>query len=352
MIPSVPEFPLTIADLRVSAAALRREAFRPGTRRNQANHIKLYLSFCEHYNLKPVQPDTDTICNFATYLSQRLRSPKSVTNYLSSVNLMHKYLRTPAPALDSFELQLTTRAIKLSMRHVKDQKLPITPALLYKLCTICDGLDCPLGRMLKCAFTIAFFGFLRQSNLAPRTPAAFDPTRHTCRGNVSVTPHGLHVILNWSKTNQHMNTHTIPLPALQDATVDPRAAYVAMLSDTPTTSRHEPLLQLPAKSGRTTVTVGTIAACLNQLLIQAGADHRRYSLHSFRRGGATAASLGGGAATDIQSHGGWRSSAFLEYICKQPDDTTVTPALAVAAAPRRTASPAAARAGTSDIRID
>jgi integrase len=266
---------------------------------------------------------------------------------------MHKYLHIPAPSLDSFELQLTTRAIKISMRHVKDQKLPITPDLLYKLCTICDGLDCPLARMLKCAFTIAFFGFLRQSNLAPRTPAAFDPTRHTCRGNVIVTPHGLHVVLNWSKTNQHMDSHTIPLPTLQDATVDPRAAYVAMLSDTPTTSRHEPLLQLPAKAGRTTVTVATLAACLNQLLIQAGADHRRYSLHSFRRGGATAASLGGAAATDIQSHGGWRSSAFTDYIRKQPHDTTVIPALTVAAAtPRRTASPAAARPATSDIRID
>ncbi len=59
---------------------------------------------------------------------------------------------------------------------------------------------------------------------------------------------------------------------LPDTTVDLRAASIAVILDTPTTSQHEALLQLPTKTGRRLVSVGCLAACPRQLLTDASID--------------------------------------------------------------------------------
>lgn len=220
------------------------------------------------------------------------------------------------------------------MRHSPAQKLPVTPVILRQLCVFCDALDCPLGRTLKCAFTLAFFGFLRQSNLAPCSLATFDPTRHTCRGDLIVGETDIHIIMKWSKTNQDMRSAPlVPIPAIEDSVVDPVRSFKLMLADTPTISDNEPLLQVPTKRGRRAITVNQLRASLRSLLSACGIDHRLYSLHSFRRGGATAAFTSGASARDIQVHGGWRSSAFWEYIKTLPSDSSVPTALALANGP-------------------
>ena len=77
------------------------------------------------------------------------------------------------------------RALPLTMRHTPLQRLPIDPRLLAAICRVCDNLSA-MGIVLKLAFLVAFFGFLRQSNLAPPSPRTFDPSRHTTRGDVTV----------------------------------------------------------------------------------------------------------------------------------------------------------------------
>ena len=87
------------------------------------------------------------------------------------------------------------------MRYLPAQKLPVTPEILHSLCNICDQIG-DLGTVLKVAFTLSYYGFLRQSNIAPPSPAAFDPSRHTTCADVTQQPPGLVVRLKWSKTHQ------------------------------------------------------------------------------------------------------------------------------------------------------
>lgn len=161
----------------------RRQAFRPGTAANHISQFRSYIAFCTQFGLQDIDPSTETICIYVEYLAQRFQSPKSVHNYVSGVRLLHKYLGAPDANLYSFELDLMLRSLDITLRHTPKQRLPITWKILRQLCQVCDGLD-TIGCVLKCALLFGFFGLLRQSNLAPRSPSLFDPTRHTCRGDL------------------------------------------------------------------------------------------------------------------------------------------------------------------------
>ena len=82
----------------------------------------------------------------------------------------------------------------LTMHHIPNQRLPITRALLARICSACDVMGA-IGTVLKVALLFGYFGFLRQSNLAPRHRRHFDRKRHTCRGDVLLRPPGLIIIL-------------------------------------------------------------------------------------------------------------------------------------------------------------
>ena len=294
--------------------------------------MHLYLTFCEHYGTRDINPSVDTICMYIAFLADRFNSAKSVLNYISGVRLFHKLINVNANALSSFDVFLMLRATKLTMRRIPRQKLPITPALLSKLCHITEGLGI-FGLVLKVAMTFAFYGMLRQSNLAPRTAGAFDVTRHTTRRDVQLTPPGVCIALKWSKTMQTVgHGDNIPLPTITGHVTDPVAAYSRMIAALPTRHPTEPLLTLPGKGARKTVTTALLSKGLAILLECIDIDPHLYSLHSFRRGGATAAFNAGVNVLDLKRHGTWRSDAFTAYVTPPcPENSRVAAALASSA---------------------
>ena len=225
------------------------------------------------------------------------------------------------------------RAIKLNMRHVPLKRLPITPDMLKSLCEVCDSLDSVLGKCIKVALLLAFCGYLRQSNLAPRQASMFDPTRNTCRGDVLFMKPGLVIIHKWSKSQQTADSASLlPIPAIPRLAIDPVEAYRQMIVAVPTRSANDPLLSLPAPGGgRQTITTGHLRICFRELLLIIGADPALYSLHSLRRGGASTSHQLGVSALDIQKHGKWKSRAFLDYIMDlHPADSRVATTMASA----------------------
>ena len=81
------------------------------------------------------------------------------------------------------------RAADFSMQTSPLQCLPILPPLLHQLCHLTHSLGA-LGPALRVCLTFGFFAMLRQSNLAPPSDTLFDPSRHTCRGDVFFAPQG------------------------------------------------------------------------------------------------------------------------------------------------------------------
>ena len=328
---------VTDADLRSLARATarrRHHAFRPGTRSNHTRQFVSYLSFCSYYRLQDVNPLASTLCMYAEFLARSFTSPRSIRNYLSGVRLMHHYLGQDAPNLDCFELDLILRALDITLAHVPTRRLPITESILSELWSACDYLG-PTGIVLRFAFLFGFFSFVRQSNWAPTSASSFDPHRHTCRGDIFVHPPGLVVLLKWSKTLQtHEKMPMIPLPAIPGHHLCPVQAYHDMLAVAPTASPNDPLLMLPTTNGGLRVmTTPQLRKAFNTLMECLGYSPAAYSLHSFRRGGATAAHRAGADFLSVQRHGTWTSDAFWDYIVSDAvENSPVAHALAARAA--------------------
>ena len=308
-------------------AARRRisHAYRPGTKANQRSQIKSYLSFCISHGLEYRNPSVDTLCVYAEYLAHKLTSPKSVKNYLGAVQLYHNYIGLEAPNLSHFRYILMLRALPLTMRHFPSQKLPVTPEILDQICAVCDQIGAT-GIVLKVAFTLTYYGLLRQSNTAPASRTGFDPSRHSTRGDVTLSPPGLVVQLKWSKTHQAPGTPAlVPIASVPGQRTDPVAAYTSMLRAVPTRSPADPLLTLPS---RRPVTSRYLQRALRCILTALGLHAHAYSLHSFRRGGATTAFREGADFIDVKRHGLWRSDAFWDYVAdRQVSDSAVATAL-------------------------
>ena len=164
---------------------------------------------------------------------------------LDAIQLYHNHLGLHADNLSHFKYQLMLRALPLTMRHFPAQKLPVTPEILDSICNICDQLG-DLGTVLKVAFTLSYYGFLRQSNIPPPSSAAFDPSRHTTRADVTQQLPGLVVRLKWSKTHQAPGVPAL-IPSLPGHRTDPLTAFMHILHVIPTRYPADPLLLLPSR---------------------------------------------------------------------------------------------------------
>ncbi len=324
-------------DLLDAARHRRRHAFRPGTQVNHDVQFRLYIAFCVRFRRRDINPSVDTMCAYVEFLARQFTSPASIRNYISGVRLLHKYLDVHAPALAAFELHLLLRALDITLMHRPLRRLPLELHHLQAMCGLCTAAG-PSGLVIKTALLVGFFGFLRQSNLVPPSAATFDRLRHTCRGDVFFAPPGMLILLKWTKTHQSGdNAVLIPLPMILDSPLCPVTATRLMMTTLPA-GRDQSLFLLPA-AGQGHVITPTAGAlppltlpalreAFTVLLTAIGLNPDVYSLHSLRRGGASASYQAGVDAVHIQKHGTWRSDAFWNYIATDFANAPVPQALA------------------------
>jgi hypothetical protein len=185
----------------------------------------MYFQFCRTYNVPTLQPSQQDICLYLEFLARRFQSPQSVKNYLSAVTLYHKQQDIPCTSLSTFKVQCMIRSLDRTMHHVPNQKEPITLPILHQLCQLILHYGV-WGEVLRYAFLFLFFAFLRQSNVAPRSRVDYDPTRHTRRSDVTLTPSGLIIAIKWTKTLQKRGYPVrIPLPRIPGSSLCPTRAF-------------------------------------------------------------------------------------------------------------------------------
>lgn len=125
-------------------------------------------------------------------------------------------------------MRLVLQAVKRRMHQAPFAKLPIDPNLLRHFHAQFD-MNNSFHASLWCSFLLAFFAFLRKSNVVPRSLAAYDSLKHLSRSNIVRTGYGLSLTLNWSKTNQyHERNLEIPIAEIQGDILDPVRAFENM----------------------------------------------------------------------------------------------------------------------------
>ena len=241
--------------------------FASGTSKNFKSQWNTYFAFCNYYNLQPLPCSGHNMCRYITLLSHSLHSYQSVKNYVHGVRTLHKAYSLDCSFLDSFNVKLVLLSAKKRLGCTPLTKLPITPSILLKVKSLMN-LNVPLYSVLWCAFLIAFFAFLRKSNLVPPSNSGFDPAMHLARNSILRTDYGLLITFHKSKTVQ-----LIPAPS-------------------PT-----PAFSYPTASGLTSLTHTTLTSHMRKLLQSAGLNPFSYAGHSFRRGG------GGGLHSSVHGRG-------------------------------------------------
>ena len=159
------------------------------------------MTFCLTYNVTHLSLSVNTVLAYIEHLAQSLSSHKPVMKYLSAIKHLHRLSGAVFTAFSAYPVSLLIRALRipLTMTSRSAPKHPIMPSLLQVICRVCDHI-LRVGRVLKAAYLLAYFAFLRHSNLAPNSSMTFDPTRYTCRGDMTFQEPGTVIMLRWSKT--------------------------------------------------------------------------------------------------------------------------------------------------------
>ena len=277
--------------------------------------IQRYLTFCRALDLVPVPSTKRQVALFATHLSTSLRLP-TIRVYLAAVSFLHHVGGHRSPVSGNTILKLVLRGIqrKQTQSQCKTPRLPITPQILADLLKHlgCDSTIPSQDRlMLKAAMTLAFFGFLRISELT--VPAYHTSRQFLARRDIQFLGHQLKVFLTHSKTDQFGQGSVITVGCSEDACCPVSAMQHYLESCRTPPSR--PLFHF--RNGMP-LTAKKFRAILRFNLKSLGFNPSLFNTHSFRIGAATAAAKAGMSSSTIMELGRWRSAAFHSYVRHHP----------------------------------
>ena len=257
-----------------------------------------------------------TILAFIELLQYNGLSASSIEGYISSPRSQFKALNITTAPLSHHSVHLAIRSIELNVPTTRKVKGIFDIQSLTAIISMCDRF--PFGYIYKAVFILAFFAFLRLSNLFPSSIASFSSSTHLCRGDIIIQPKFATLILKWSKTLQKQSQFaTVQLPSLGSSPLCPLAAVQIIASRLPLPS-NSPMFAIPQGPGVIPLTQSKVRRFLALILNSLQIDPSSHSFHSFRRSGASLAFNSSVSLQSIQHHGIWSSDAVLSYIISNP----------------------------------
>jgi integrase len=227
---------------------------------------------------------------------------------------MHLWLGQVFPDSMPFHLKIVLMGIQRLAQHKPKRALPITPELLQEIHALLD-LGNPLHATIWCLYIMSFFLMARKSNMVPNSKAGFRPSKQLCRRDVTVEDDCLLVNIKWSKTIQYgQRSYIVPLVAIPHDILCPVLAFRNMVKLVPGKSSGPTFLVRNSKGHMKPFTYKLYQSSIKALVALTGRNPVGYSSHSFRRGGASWAFRCGIRGELIQTHGDWKSLAYLKYL--------------------------------------
>ena len=188
------------------------------------------------------------------------------------------------------QIQLFSKALKIDRPPQPKNTNIISIDQLNSILLVTQNLQFPV--QFTALYSLAFFTFLRISNILSHSISTFDPSRQLARGDVILTDQGANILVKWSKTMQNRTEiHTIPIPIL-GITIS-RSHDAVPLTDS--VARHY------------LHSVSTKLQIIPPL-----------KFHDFRRSGVTWTFQNGVPLQNIMHHGTWKSDSVWKYIKSTP----------------------------------
>ena len=156
----------------------------------------------------------------------------------------------------------------------------MTISLLLKIVESCDTLT--YGQVYKAVFSLAYFVFLRLSNVVPTSAKAFDVTWNLLRSDIIFGSPGAHIILKWGTDMQAANAHqVVQIPSLPSSPLCPASALKSLFHSVPASSS-SPLFLLPLPSGLSILTANMVSATFSKIITSLHLNPAHFGFHAFR----------------------------------------------------------------------
>ena len=172
-------------------------------------------------------------------------SYKVILNYMSSLKTAGRRFGWNLAPFDHHLVSSYIRSISINSNFSPTPRAIFDLNTLAAISKACEILyDPPLFRA---AFLLAFFAFLRMSNIAPHSRFKFDRNKHILRQDILFLPPGAHILLKWTKTLQDSSAHHfVQIPVLKNPTLCPVRAIKKLLRSRDISLLSSPLCtQLP-----------------------------------------------------------------------------------------------------------
>ena len=140
---------------------------------------------------------------YLQFLTTNDSSTPNLANYLADIkaNLVIYGLPTQwfqDPRIKYFQKAMTlNRPFNLSIKNIIDID---TLQLMVRLCD-----STYMGQVFKVVYTLAFFSFLRLSNLVPHSTKQYSPLYHLARGDIIFAPLAFKLLSNGQKPSRTGN---------------------------------------------------------------------------------------------------------------------------------------------------
>ena len=275
---------------------------------------ELYRKFCSDYDILALPINTSDLCLYGQFLANRFKSPQSVKNYVNGVRILHILTDSPIENFKSFEVKLFMRGMTRIKAHHPKQAQPMTIEMLlamYKFVNQSDSLHVTIWATIL----LAFFCFLRKSNVVPETRESFSPSKQLLREDVKIGDNLLLVHIKWSKTIQFGGRSLeMPVMAIPGSPICPVQAYKNMLQKVKCGPKSAAFSR-KCGNGVEPVLYSKFQGQLRRWVAAAGWEPSKFSSHSLRRGGGASLAFRAKVPTDlIKVHGDWASDCYLRYL--------------------------------------
>ena len=299
-----------LSTLSTKAALTLHRVFRPKTRTAYKNMFKTFVAFCVYTKVLLLQVNVKVILSFLACLVTNKCSNVLIANYVSAIKAQFILYDLLFTVLQHPKIRYFLKALRIDRPlSVKPHNI-ITLPILSAMSKVCTTL--PHGEVFRATLLLGFFGFLRLSNLAPHSIAAFDHNRHLTGEDVFFTKRFLKIIIKWSKTIQTRDTiQCLTLPKLTKEIIYPYSAVNKRLYPMSATTS---LFQTPVAGGYIPFTDSRVRKMLKRVNMQMGLNSHFYTFHDLRRSGAMFAYNCHIPIQDIKRHGMWSSDCVWQYI--------------------------------------
>jgi len=235
------------------------------------SQLRAYLNFCTLYKLQPFPVTKYTFISYLVFLSHSLSSYRSLINYITVLKHVNRALGASIDFMDDYDCYTTQRGLRRMLGDKVHHTLPITPEILLEICRSLDSSN-TLHICMHAVFLVAFFSFLRISNLVPYRKADVSAPDQLFlhRGDVNYAGAGCFLRVRKTKTLQFReHIVDIPIPSISNSILCPVSALRRYCDLVPASS-DSPLFVLPGQLGHAPLLVNHFNLFLKQCISNLG----------------------------------------------------------------------------------